>query len=180
MTGDDLPTESASPPHQARRSPSGCLIALFVLIGLGVLAIIGVGIAGYVMLQDPAVKDVVGAIGGVMNAPGRQELMDAGCEQAFVMDMDPLVKLAQRKGDEADRDLEAMKNAVMINCAFSKESAVGLDCGQVARIYREQVSAERQVHVVVQVTGKQHPECTGHYDRAGNRLGDALMRDHQP
>lgn len=160
----------APPPKKS--GPSGCVIALLVLGGIFVLGLVGIGVATYLFMQRPEVKEVVGAMGGMFNAPGREELMQAGCDQAVVMDMSGFAKLAARDPNSLPKDVEMLKNSVFITCMVREEPT--LDCAAVAKVYREQVSSTKQAHVVVQQPGRQEPICAARYDTQGQYAGHAF------
>src|SRR5688572_30370151 len=106
-------------PLPRKSGSNGCLIVLGIIGGIFLLGLLGVFVAGYLFMQQPEVKEVMGAMGGMFNAPGRQELMQAGCEQAMVMDMSGFAKLAEKDQNARPEDVEMLKRSVFITCAFS-------------------------------------------------------------
>ena len=166
----------AEPPLQPKKSgTSGCMIALFVALGIGVLIVVALIIGVVVIANNPTVKKVVGAMGGVINAPGRQEIGNAGCEIPMVMDMRHLADLA---ADNPKADPEAvaqMRRTVFINCLYVKREPT-LGCADIARIYGQAVpDGPPQATVYVHRDGNEAPICQGLFDpKTGERIGDAM------
>jgi hypothetical protein len=151
------------------------MIVLFLFLGAGVLAVVALVIGILVIASNPTVQEVAGAVGGMVNAPGRKELMDAGCEMAMVMDMRSFAKLAQKDPNADPEEIAKLEKAVFVSCMYLKREP-SLDCPDVAKTYGTAVpDGAPEVTVVVQAQGRQEPVCAGFYDvHTGVRLGEPM------
>ena len=179
------PAGHEPPARPAKKGPSGCFIALMVVVGLGVLGMIALGVVVYSVASQPEFKEMFGAVAGMMNAPGREELRAAGCEEALVMDLRPMAQMARRQAQErggtegapTDAELAEIEelDQVFALCIFDAKEPT-LDCAAVARAYLGAVpEPPPSVAAVVQRSGQDEPVCAQRYDATGRLLGEAEL-----
>jgi hypothetical protein len=159
--------------------PSGSSSVLKVLgIIFLVLLLLGIALFGscmYCVVSNPEMRKAGSIMGEAMRmsmeankAPGAAELRAAGCDEAMIMDMRPLlakVEELEKEGGEANfqkPDEEWQKTTVL--CHFAGEEA-GLDCAAVAKAFGEAVETPPEMFAVtVQVgTRGREPACQGVY-----------------
>lgn len=166
------PPPAATPPKR-----SGCVIALMVIGALLALVCIGSGIAMFVAARSDTGKKIFAAVGqGValaekgVNAPGAEELRQAGCPQALVMDMKEAMKLAELFIDGGLKDTDDM-NYLMAACT-GKYGDTLPTCEALAPVYAKAVPSEREFVIEVKINGKQKPECRQRYAGDGTFIAD--------
>lgn len=156
------------------------MILLLIFLGLGILAIGGIGVMCYTITQNPAVKEVIGAFGSILNAPGRRELIAAGCDGAMVIDMRAFAEIAKKDPDADPEEIARMQDTVFVNCVFNTAEPL-LTCAQVAKAYRDAVpDGPPHVNIFVQTAGKSEPICSGSYDNDAKYLGEAEAPPRSP
>jgi hypothetical protein len=158
---------------------SGCTIVLLIFMGICLLLAILIGVAVYQVMQNENVKQAFGAVGKMINAPGRQELEAAGCERAMVMDMRGFADLAKNAPNAKPTDVAALEQAVMVTCALSQKKPE-LTCEHLSRVYfkaqKDKTKVPPQVTMAVYVAGEQKPVCIGRYDADGKYLGEPTQQ----
>lgn len=166
------PPPAATPPKR-----SGCVIALMVIGALLALVCIGSGIAMFVAARSETGKKIFAAVGqGValaekgVNAPGAEELRQAGCPQALVMDMKEAMKLAELFIDGGLKDSDDL-NYLMAACT-GKYGDTLPTCEALAPVYAKAVPSEREFVIEVKINGKQKPECRQRYAGDGTFIAD--------
>lgn len=173
-------TEPA-PYYQQQAQPkkkrlSGCLTALLIFLALGLVTMVIGAFVAWKLYQNPAVQSAVDAVVELPNAPGRAELERAGCQNAMVMDLRALGKLAEGS-KEPSEDIEALKDSVMIVCLAPPTSA--LTCPQIATTYAAAVPrGANRLHIQLQRVAKEPALCRGIYDRTGTYLGVSHFEQH--
>ncbi len=85
----EIGPEPIGPPKR-----SGCMVAVYVLFGVGLFVLVGGGIATWLFLQTEQGQKIVEVVKQgtewmteASRAPGTAELRDAGCEMALVSEM---------------------------------------------------------------------------------------------
>lgn len=117
---------------------SGCLIAVLVVGGLvGIACIAGAVMVG-VAAQSPEGKKAMslvgkgmGAITKAMNAPGAQQVREAGCADAMVIDAAEIADAFGEFFDAGSQNPDDTKVIVMCQGSFSLPT-----CDEVADAYR--------------------------------------------
>lgn len=166
-----------SPPLAQKPSgcSRGCLIALLVVGGL---VLLGGAVAGFALWRLASSEDgqkVMKAIGkgaslatrGI-NGPGAKEVREAGCPEAFVLDMNEMMELVDLFSDGGPS--KPLGAGVMVMC----QSSVGAlpQCEVVARAYVSAPGRPPGDFVVLVKTKNQNQEyCSRRYSETGEDLG---------
>jgi hypothetical protein len=162
---------------------SGCLVALYVVLGLGVLLIVAGAIASWLFLRSEQGQRVLGAARqGVewaeeaARAPGTAELRESGCEMAMVTTFGQMLDLAAEFFPEETRDqIEENPHAeeTLVLCLLGVFSDAAGDCSEVARVYGAAVpDAPERFVVMVQKQGHSQGQCEGFFAPDGRFLGE--------
>jgi hypothetical protein len=185
MMTDGYPPPSNPP--QGKSSPIRYLLYVLVAIGIVgpvllivILAAAGVGIAGFAGTEDgqrfaEGVKNGYSLIVEATNAPGAQEMRDAGCQEAMVTTVSQLTTLVTAfvpEGEGTD-EFAAMNQSqeILLFCQVQPWSKAP-ECGELARVYSDAVDPDpAQVVVMVQKQSQSDPVCSGYYAPDGTRLG---------
>lgn len=166
-----------SPP--AAQKPSGCSKGcLIALISVGAVVML-IGLIGVFALWRAASSEegqkVMKAIGkgaqlatkGI-NGPGAQEVRNAGCPEALVLDMEEMMELIELF---ADGGMPSLGVGVMVMCQGSFGELP--DCGEVAQAYLSAKELPPGDFVVLVKTKSQKGEqCSRRYSETGEDLGD--------
>jgi hypothetical protein len=173
------------------RKRSGCMVALYVLFGIGLFFVVAGGLATYFFLQSDqgqkilqVAKDGAEWITVASQAPGTEELREAGCEAAMVSDagsaLDIFMTLIPDPGkqDEIREELEAeagqtsLDELLIVVCTLPRFSVNPPRCEELAQTYGNAVStAPLSFYVLVVAQGQNEPPCQGMYSPDG-RLVD--------
>ena len=182
-----------SNPPQGKRSWIRYLLYALVAIGIVgpvvlivILAAAGAGIASFAGTEDgrrfaEGVKQGYSLIVEATNAPGAQEMRDAGCQEAMVTTVSQLTTLVSSfipEGEGTD-DFAAMtaSQEILLFCQVQPWSKAP-DCGELARVYGDAVDPDpAQVVVMVQKQGQSDPVCSGYYAPDSTRLGSLSDED---
>ena len=177
--------------EQPQQGSSSALKVLgIVFLVLLLLAIVIVGSCVYCVASNPDVRKMTSLMGESMKmtmaaakAPGTQELRDAGCEQAMVMDMRGFWDKVEKIGTEDERFETPEKPAeewtkLTVICQFTREPS--LTCEQAARVYVGAVpDPPEEFGLLVRVVAA--PEvreaCQGVFGHDGSRIKDM---EHPP
>jgi hypothetical protein len=169
---------------------SGCLVALYVLFGVGLFIVVAGGLALYVFLQSErgqqvvqVVKDGAEWLTVATQAPGTPELREAGCETAmvssaisafevfsvFVPDEGKREEIrSQLEQDAGGYDLEELE---LVICALPRFGGQAPPCDEIARTYASAVPAvPDSFYVLVVRQGADAPACQGIYSPDGTLL----------
>lgn len=158
----------------------GCLLAFFIALGVGVVAVIGFGI--YLYKEFGTLMGGIGEVAAVMldaqNAPGTAELRGIGCDQAYAVDTVRLQKAIQKVEDEvakkegrAPKKIDIMKEGgKLVGCTVTGTKTP--TCEEVAKTY---VSATYPNEpFMVNVSRQQGgATCSERYSADGKSLGKA-------
>ena len=178
------------PLEAARRSDpgdrSGCLTAIYVLFGVGVLVLVIGGATAYFFLQSEEGQKIVTTakrglelVAAASNAEGTEELRDAGCEVAMIDSADSVIDvIAPLLSDEnakyemqssleaqVGRDLEGL---VLVFCTVPQFLQDAPECTDLARTYGGAVEfPPDDFAVIVAQQGQDSPLCSGIYTPGG-------------
>ena len=178
----EIGPEPIGPPKR-----SGCMVALYVLFGVGLFVIVGGGIATWLFLQTEQGQKVIEVVKQgaewmteASQAPGTAELRDAGCEMALVSEMSKAFDLFmtlvpdEEAKSEALEQMEAagdLHERLLVMCTLPRIGLADLDCGRFARTYSEAVpTAPESFLLVVIRQGDDAPSCQGIYSTDGTLL----------
>lgn len=164
------------PQQPPKKSGNGCLWALLIVCGLGVLAVLGGGFAVYRAYKTnpelQAAFEVAQIVLDSQDAEGTSELRkDAGCQAAYVMDMERLMKVTKML-DAGIEDAPDDMPAVLVVCqvgAFGDAPS----CDDVAKTYVDAVGTAKGdfAAVVTKGSGGNNNTCEMLYDEDGKSKG---------
>lgn len=180
-------------PYDAPRKRSGCMVALYVLFGVGLFVVVAGGIATWIFLQSEEGQKVLKVaregtewVVTASQAPGTEELRGAGCEAAMVSDAGSAFKVFStllpdpQKEEEIRTQLEAqtgqgsLDDLLIVICTVPRLSTSQPRCDDLARTYSSAVDqVPDSFYVLVMKQGQNAPSCQGIYSPAGELL-------HQP
>lgn len=183
-------------PYDAPRKRSGCMVALYVLFGVGLFVVVAGGIATWLFLQSEQGQKVLqvareGAEWAVTasQAPGTEELRGAGCDAAMVSDagsaFDVFMTLIPEAGkrQEIRAELEGqtgqgnLDDLLIVICTVPRFSAGAPPrCDDLARTYSSAVdTVPDSFYVLVMKQGQDAPSCQGIYSPAGELLHEPRL-----
>jgi hypothetical protein len=177
--------EPIGPPQR-----SGCMVALYVLFGVGLLAFLVGGVSLYFFLQSEqgqqfvkVVRDGAEWITVASQAPGTEELRGEGCETAmvssasaafnvfsvFIPEEDKQAELREQlERDAGGYDLDEL---LLVICALPRFSPQTPQCDQLARTYSSAVAdVPDSFYVLAMQQGQDAPSCQGIYAPDGTLL----------
>lgn len=168
------------PPQQ--KSNKGCYIALgvvgvllLIIAGtvIGVVYWVGQKVASSPEFEDlrkvaKVMKEGMAIIVEAQNAKGTKELRGAGCQQAMVLDLGRLEKLAEIFDAGAPPADPNMPKKIAI-CQLQSGSE-GPSCDEAAKVYVEAASPSGNFALVVQKAGQDQPKCSQLYDSGGKSI----------
>jgi hypothetical protein len=161
---------------------SGCLVALYVVFGLGALLLVGAGVAAWLFLRSETGQHVLDAAKEgaswaeeASHAPGTDALREAGCENAMVSSFGQILGLASHflpPEKASDLQQNPLAQETVVVCQIGLFSKAEPDCAAMASVYGSAVSdpPERFV-VMVQRQGLGRRACQGFYAPDGSFLG---------
>ena len=163
----------------AKKSSSGCLVALAVVGGILLVGFIGVVVAVTYFLRTKEGKMVVSVVGEgakivteAQNAPGAREIRAAGCAQGTVMSLDRWAKLYAKIDADASTAPPALVAQVLVACT-APLLRTPPSCEDIARAYLAAVPAPTGNFLVqVTVPGDRHPRCSRIYAPDGTFVQD--------
>jgi hypothetical protein len=186
---DAVRVPSSAPMDPQPRKRSGCMIALYVLFGVGLFFIVAGSIATYFFLQSERGQQILevaqqGAewVTVASQAPGTEELRQAGCEAAMVSDagsaLDIFITLLPedkraeaRSGLEAEAGTQSLDELVLVVCTLPRFSTRRPACQDLARHYGDAVpTAPESFYLMVMEQGQNAPTCQGIYAPNGTLL----------
>jgi hypothetical protein len=173
------PSQQAYPgaPPPKKSSNRGCLIALAIVGSLGLLSVIGVAIAIYSIAQNEDVRKIASAVGEGMEimkeaqtAPGTDELRKLGCDQAMVLDMQRLAKLAEGFHDGGTAMPPDMPGKLVM--CIVRETSSAPTCAATSKAYLAAVpTPTKRFAVTVEAQQNKKTQCSEVYDPTGKSLG---------
>lgn len=114
---------------------SGLRVFLYVLLALGGLGVLTCGGLLFFAARNPAVRQFVETMAGSQSAPGTQQLRDAGCDVAQVIDLGSAMELFSELDAAELGEAEALMDMTMVQCVLPRSDDTGLGCDEVAKIY---------------------------------------------
>ena len=169
------PSPVSPPAKKPSGCSSGCLVALLIVAGLSVIGALVGAFALYRAASSPDGQKVMKAIGkgatlagkGI-NGPGAQEVRNAGCPEAFVLDMAEMMELIDLF---ADAGRKPQTTGVMVMC----QGAYGElpDCDTVAKAYAAAPGRPAGEFVVmVKLKNVKKEQCVRRYSDSGEDVGE--------
>lgn len=166
-----------------RRQRSGCLVALYVLFGLGALVLVLGGIAAWLFFRSEtgqrvleAAKEGTAWAQEAAAAPGTDALRQAGCDTAMVTTFGRVLDFtAQLLPPERAAEIERGEAAdeTLVICQLPLLSDTQPDCAEMARVYGSAVpDPPARFVVMVQRQGLRPRQCQGFYAPDGTLLDD--------
>jgi len=166
---------------------SGCRIALYAIFGLGLFVIVGIGVAVWLFLESEEGQRVVEAakqgatwMTEASQAPGTEELREAGCSDALVSEMSKAIDIFmaflpdETQKSELVEQLESaggLDTRLLVMCSLSPLQSDEPDCGILARTYADAVApAPDRFLLIVLRQGEDAPRCRGIYSTDGTLL----------
>jgi len=175
------PTPAPIDPRSPRNERSGCVVALYALFAIGLVAVLGGAAAVYLFLQSEEGQKLTEVARGGMewlavatDAPGAEELRGAGCEVAMVNSAGSAIQVIQPllQGDaEAADALGELENLgtdleelTLVVCVLPRLSIGSRECGEFARTYAGAVEfPPDEFALFVMRQGQDQPTCSGLY-----------------
>jgi hypothetical protein len=166
------------------------MIALYALFGIGLFVVVVGSISAYFFFQSETGRQVLqvardGAawVAVASQAPGTEELRQAGCEAAMVSNAGSALEVfmtlvpEEQKRDEIRTDLEEQAGNVpldellLVVCTLPRFTTSHPECPDLATTYGRAVpTAPDSFYVLVMQQGQQEPSCQGLYDPDGTPL----------
>ena len=173
-----------TPPPIPRPTPkgrSGCLTALYIILGVGVFLFLVTAIGLWIFFRSETGQRVLEVAGeGITlvreatTAPGTDALRTAGCDQAMVLPLGRMEELFGAIATDvpgAARGGRAAKDETLVVCQMQTLDGTAPDCAAVARVYAGAVpAAPEQFNVSVQTLRGSDSKCQGVYTRDGTRV----------
>lgn len=182
---DPIGPNTPTGPGAVKKRP-GCLTALYVLFGIGAILLVVGGIATWIFLQtETGEKWMAAAREGAQwaveasQAPGTQDLRDAGCEVAMVTRLDDMIGfMSQILPEEAVKKLTGTElgSETLVLCQVSLFTG-NEGCADYARVYGAAVPdpPARFIMMVREQGGE--PVCQAYFTPDGTYLGRADEKD---
>ena len=154
----------------------GCLVAVLVVGGL---MMVGCLVSAFMVWRAASSEEgqkVMAAIGkgaqlaakGI-NGPGAQEVREAGCPEAFVLDLNEMASLVELFIDGGTPGKE-LGGGVMVLCQGTFAELP--DCAEVARAYLTAKGRPRgEFMVTVKEKNAKREQCSRRYSETGEDLG---------
>ena len=170
------PPAPTAPPAKSR---SGCLLAVYIFLGVCAVGVVTTGIGAWFFLRSErgqklieVVRDGYSLMRQATQAPGTEALRAAGCTQAMVIPTTELLKLGGQLNPETRQDIpEKLRDESLVMCQIAGD-VEGPDCPDVARIYAKAApQAPERFGIIVQHQRGRQTRCQGSYARDGSRLG---------
>ncbi len=156
--------------EMGRTRRSGFVVFLYVLLGIGGALVLTCGVVAYRAWQDPRMREMVNSVMTATTAPGTEELRQAGCQVATVIDVGGAADLLVEAEGADDAEFEALASLTMVQCVVTADE--DFSCERVARVYREAVPDSDRVLAMVMAASDSQPRCQQVFDREGALLGD--------
>jgi hypothetical protein len=168
-----------APVAPKKKSGNGCVLALAIVGGLGLLAFIGIGVAVYVFAHSKEGKAVLGTIGDMteimseaQNAPGTKEVRALGCDQAMAVDFEKMERVISERFDAGGSKTSAF--SMMVICQVGVFDKSPPTCDAVARAYLSAAPEPARGFTVTVQRGNNSKQavCSTLYDPKGARVKD--------
>lgn len=169
------PAYGGPPPKKS--SNRGCIIALGIVGALALLSVIAVAIIIYSIAQNEEVRKIASAVGEGMdimkeaqNGPGTDELRTLGCDQAMVLDMQRLAKLADDFRDGGAPMPPDMPGKFVM--CIVEEAAGAPSCDAAAKTFLAAAPRpSKRFAVTVEAQRSKNTQCSEVYAPDGKKLG---------
>jgi hypothetical protein len=166
-----------------KKGMSGCLLAFLIVLGL---TIVGGGIGAWLIWREVGglvggVAEIAGIMADAAKAPGTKEMKsDAGCDEAFVVDVDKLTKAVNKmeaeiaKKEKRDpkpiEDFTKDGTKYLVTCVVKKSDPP--KCADVAKAYIDAAKPKDKFLVTVSKNEQSGEAVCGEiYDENGKKLG---------
>jgi hypothetical protein len=166
-------------PPAAPRKSNGCLIAVGVVVAIAALTCLVGGVIAWRLSKNPELAKAFGVIGKSVKlavdgtkARGAEELRQAGCPQAMVLDAAQMASIVDEFVDAGSTTLHAEHDedlGLMVLCQGTLGSSLP-SCDDVARVYVKAALPTRPFMVTVQEQGTRQGNCSAKYDPNGERV----------
>jgi hypothetical protein len=166
-----------------RTSRSGCLIALYVVLGLVVLVLVVGSIGAWLFLRSEtgqrlvrATREGISLATEAARAPGTQQLREAGCSQAMVLPMRRMTELFESLGADMGDAQEALdRDEIVVMCQMGGGETAAPSCDDVARIFIDAAGEVPETFaVVVQNRSQRGAACDARYTKDGTRIEEPV------
>ena len=172
---EPLPPTSPTAP----KSRSGCLLALYIVLGIGAVLVVVTGIAIFLFARSErgqklisGISEGISLVREASQAPGTDALRAAGCTQAMVMPTAKMIELVSEIAPQAREEVPELPGDGTLVLCQPASMDTGPDCAEVARIYAGAApNAPEQFAVMVQAQRGGKTKCQGSYARDGSFLG---------
>lgn len=166
------------PPPVRPESRSGCLTALYIALGVGVLLVLVAGAGVWLFLRsEQGQRLVTVAREGMtmaqeaMTAPGTDALRSAGCRQPMVMSSARLTELARVLGPEGPAEnISALGVETLVVCQSIREEGSAPGCSEIARTYAAAVPDAPARFAVTVTHARGGTACQGVYTPDGTLI----------
>lgn len=148
--------------------PSGFRIFIYVLLGLGALAIGTCAVGAYFLMQDEDIRELLQSAIESQSGPGHDALVAEGCQVALALDLSRAAALAEKWAGKG-AELEQLAS-LLVQCETSSGNPQNLDCETVARVYAEAEPPSDRFLVIVSSSGAEQAICSVLADTQGNVL----------
>lgn len=164
-------------PPSERKPRSGCLTALYIMLGLGAFILVVGAIGIWLFLRSETGRQFTETVSSgialtteATRAPGTQELRAAGCSQAMVIPAARMFELLGAAAPEVRAESGAFGEQTVVMCQLSTADDSAPDCADVARIYAAAVPDGPERFGVIVQAQRGGALCDGAYGRDGSRL----------
>ena len=172
-----------------REKRSGCVIALMVLAGLAVVAIVLVAVGIYLFLRTDEGKRIYASLSDsaslslkATRGPGIKELHAIGCETPMILTIGEWRRLESSMASLANESSEFdvaddVVDVPLVQCYASRAFEGLPSCDDLATTYAGAIESPPERFIVLaHVEGEEEESgeivCTGYYDASGARIGD--------
>lgn len=160
-----MSSSPSPPPVVATKKMSGCMLALIIVGGLGLLAVIGVVTVVVLVLKSPegaAAVDLMQTSVAAQKGPGADALRTYGCQSVGVLPVAALNEIAARA--DAGPVIADLATA-MVSC-FAPPADRSCDAMAAAYVTAQKPSGPIRFAIV---DGEQD-RCAGYYDESGRPM----------
>jgi len=181
------PIQPGSPrgPGQPKKR-SGCLLAIYVLLGLGALVLVASAVGLYLFSQSEvgksaieAVKQSVDFASTASSGPEADALRAAGCGDAFIATQRQLLEVSEPLLESQGIDLEQAREGLgeagdllFVSCVLALFADEAPTCEAVATAFVAAAAEPPESFVVMVVSASQEPQCSGLYAADGSYIGE--------
>ena len=183
MSASAPPPQLGSP--QKKKRGNGCLIGIFVFLGVVIVGALIFAIAMWRALSTPEGKQFMKAAGDsvrmieeAQNAPGAKEVAhEGGCQQALVVDMKRMSQLVDEFTDGGvEKGTAHLRERTLITCqvGFARTPPA---CDDLAKVYVSAAHPTDPFRVTVQKQGDTQRVCDRSFEANGDPMTKASPLD---